>query len=194
MRARRTRAVALALLAVVALAGCSTTTGSTDGSLGFVAGDGSVVLLPSAERAPAPSLSGTTLDGARLDLASLRGKVVVLNYWASWCSPCREEAGALDRAYQATHGQGVDFVGVVAGGKDSVENAAAFVRRFEVPYPSLYDGDQSIVLALSGTLPPDAIPSTLVLDRQGRIAARTLGAVDYSGLRGMIDPVLAEKA
>ncbi len=193
MIVRRARACAVGgLLAALALTACST--GSNDPSLGFVAGDGSVALLAPDARGPAPALRGTTLDGSALDVASLRGKVVVLNYWASWCGPCRDEAGALQKAYDTTHATGVAFVGVVAGGKDSTQNAAAFVQRFDVPYPSIYDGDNAVLLALAGTLPPASIPSTLVLDREGRVAARTLGPIDYSGLRGMIDPVVAEKA
>jgi hypothetical protein len=80
----------------------------------------------------------------------------------------------------------------VSGGKDSVENARAFTRRFDVSYPSIFDGDNSVVLAFSGQLPPSAIPTTLVLDREGRVAARALGEVDRSRLIGMIEPVLAE--
>jgi thiol-disulfide isomerase/thioredoxin len=190
---RRTRAAAL-VLAVLALAGCSTASGSVDGSTRFVAGDGSTILLDPAERGPAPHVAGTTLDGRPLDLSSWRGKVVVVNFWASWCAPCREEAGALERVYDQTHAQGVDFVGIVSGGKDSLDNAKAFTRRFGISYPSMFDADNSLVLAFSGQLPPSAIPTTLVLDRQGRVAARALDAVDYSRLLGMIDPVLAEKA
>ena len=191
----RTRALAAtALVAAALLAGCSSGgSAANDGSAGFVAGDGSVQLLAPGSRSAAPALSGTTLTGAHLDVGSLRGKVVVLNYWASWCSPCREEAAALQRAYDSTHAKGVAFVGVVAGGKDSVQNALAFTKRFDVPYPSIYDGDNAVVLALAGTLPPAAVPSTLVLDKQGRVAARTLGPVDYSGLLGMIEPLEAEK-
>jgi thiol-disulfide isomerase/thioredoxin len=191
----RTRALAAtALVAAALLAGCSNGGPSSgDGSAGFVAGDGSVQLLPADARKAAPELAGTTLTGSTLDVAKLRGKVVVLNYWASWCSPCRQEAAALQRAYDATHAKGVEFVGVVAGGKDSVPNALAFTKRFDVPYPSIYDGNNAIVLALAGTLPPAAVPSTLVLDKQGRVAARTLGPVDYSGLLGMIEPLEAEK-
>lgn len=192
---RRTRraagAVALATVAVL-LTGCSATSGSVDGSTRYVAGDGSTVLLAPAEREAAPALAGTTLDGAALDIASFRGKVVVVNLWASWCSPCRAEAGVLEKTYAETRSRGVEFVGIVSGGKDSVDNARAFARTFDMSYPSMFDGDNSLVLAFHGQLPPSAIPTTLVLDREGRVAARALGEVDRSRLLGMIEPVLAE--
>ena len=195
MIVRRPRVVAAGLaLACVALAGCGTTSGTADGSTRFVAGDGSTTLLAPGDRASAPTVRGTTLDGTTLDLASLRGKVVVVNFWASWCAPCRQEAGALEKVYDETKDKGVAFVGVVSGGKDSLDNAQAFARRFAISYPSMYDGDNSVVLAFAGQLPPSAIPTTLVLDREGRVAARDIDAVDRSRLLGMLEPVLSEKA
>ncbi len=189
---RRAVLVAGVLGVALTLAGCGTTSGSTDDTTRYVAGDGSTVLLPAAERDSAPDVAGTTLDGAALDLASLRGKVVVVNMWASWCSPCRGEAATLEKVYGETRADGVEFVGIVSGGKDSIDNAKAFARRFDVSYPSMFDADNSLVLAFRGQLPPAAIPTTLVLDRQGRVAARALGAVDRSRLLGMIEPVLRE--
>jgi thiol-disulfide isomerase/thioredoxin len=191
---RRTAAAAAAVLATLALSACSATSGSTDGSTRYVAGDGSTTVLPPAERDAAPAVAGTTLDGKPLDLASLRGKVVVVNMWASWCAPCRGEAGTLEKVYGETKPKGVEFVGIVSGGKDSIDNAKAFQRRFDVSYPSMFDADNSLVLAFRGQLPPAAIPSTLVLDREGRVAARALGEVDYSRLLGILEPVMREQA
>jgi len=191
---RRTAAAAAAVLVALALTACSATSGSTDGSTRYVAGDGSTTVLPAAERDAAPVIVGTTLDGAKLDLATLRGKVVVVNMWASWCAPCRGEAGTLEKVYVETKLKGVEFVGIVSGGKDSIDNAKAFQRRFDVSYPSMFDADNSLVLAFRGQLPPAAIPSTLVLDREGRVAARALGEVDYSRLLGILEPVMREQA
>ena len=191
MRPVRAALIAASLGLALLVAGCGNS-GSSDGTTGFVAGDGSTILLTPSQRGPAPAVSGTTLDGQHLDLASLRGKVVVVNFWASWCAPCRREVTALEQVYTQTKGKGVAFVGVVSGGKDSLANAQAFARTFEVSYPSIFDGDNSVLLAFRGQLSPAAIPSTLVLDRQGRVAARALDAVDQSRLKGMIEPVLAE--
>ena len=185
-------AVARVLAGVVLLAGCGATSGSVDDSSHYVSGDGSTTILSPADRDPAPVVSGTTLEGAKLDLATLRGHVVVVNMWASWCAPCRGEAGALETVFSQTKSKGVDFVGIVSGSKDSVDNARAFTRRFAISYPSMFDGDNSLILAFRGQLPPSAIPTTLVLDRQGRVAARALGEVDKSRLLGLIEPVLRE--
>jgi len=192
-RTRRAAAASALAAAGLLLAGCSATSGSVDGSTRYVAGDGSTVILSTSEREAAPALSGTTLDGAPLDVSAYRGKVVVVNLWASWCAPCRAEAGVLEATYAETRTKGVEFIGIVSGGKDSIDNARAFARKFGMTYPSMFDGDNSLVLAFRGQLPPSAIPTTLVLDREGRVAARALGEVDRSRLLGMIEPVLAEK-
>jgi thiol-disulfide isomerase/thioredoxin len=189
----RIKMAVLALCAVSILSACSATTGSTDNSEHFVAGDGTTILLAPQERDPAISLSGTTLNGASWNLADHRGHVVVVNVWASWCAPCRAEAAALEKVHSQTLSKGVEFVGVVSGSKDSIDNARAFVDRFDISYPSMFDGDNSLILSFGRKLPPSAIPTTLVVDAQGRVAARALGPVDVSRLLGMIEPVLREK-
>lgn len=193
MSPRRRALAAAAVAAGLLLSGCSATSGSVDTSTRYVAGDGSTVLLAPEDRDGAVVAAGTTLEGEPLDLADLRGKVVVVNLWASWCAPCRAEAGVLENVSTETRSKGVEFVGIVSGGKDSIDNAKAFQRRFDLSYPSMFDGDNSLVLAFRGQLPPSAIPTTIVLDRQGRVAARALGEVDRSRLLGMIEPVLAEQ-
>ncbi len=158
---------------------------------GYVSGDGSTTIIAEADRVPAPALVGTTLDGGELDLAALRGTVVVLNVWASWCAPCRAEAPDLQEVSAELEPTGaVQFVGLNT--RDSTEAAQAFVDRFGLTYPSVVDADGSLQLLFSDSLPPAAIPSTLVIDAQGRVAARAIGAVDRSTLLGLIEPLLPD--
>ncbi|WP_165036988.1 TlpA family protein disulfide reductase, partial [Candidatus Protofrankia californiensis] len=119
----------------------------------------------------------------------LRGTVVVVNVWASWCAPCRAETPGLVEVYAQTHTQGVAFLGINI--RDSLGAAQAFVRDYHVPYPSLYDPSASLLVRLR-VLPPTTIPSTLVLDRRGRVAARFLNAVAPDDLRPVLSQLLAE--
>jgi thiol-disulfide isomerase/thioredoxin len=182
----RVRAAAAVALAVLLLAtGCAESMG---GDEGFVAGSGTVTVLRPAERPPAPPLSGRTLDGKPLGLGDLAGSTVVLNVWGSWCAPCRDEAPDLVKAYEQLRDEDVAFLGVNVR-EAGVASAKAFVRRFGVPYPSIYDSDGSELLGFRDTLPPDAIPSTLVIDERGRVAARVLGTVDTTTLVGLVHDV-----
>ncbi|MCH9719415.1 MAG: TlpA family protein disulfide reductase, partial [Actinomycetia bacterium] len=158
----------------------------------FVAGDGTVVALPPSERQPAPDLVAPTLDGGEFSLADQQGKVVVMNVWASWCAPCRSEAPELAEVYQDSDPDEVQFVGLAT--RDSEATAAAFVRKSELDYPHVLDTDGSLQLLFRDTLPPQAIPSTLVIDREGRVAGRALGEVSAPTLRAMIEPLLDEGA
>ena len=162
---------------------------------GYVAGDGTVEQLAVADRGVAVSLGGTTVDGKSWSTAAdAPGKVVVVNVWGSWCAPCVDETPHLQQVWQSysTAGKPVAFVGIDI--KESAATAAAFLKANSVTYPSLSDsgsGGQPM-LALQGKAA--ATPSTLVLDRQGRIAARVLGATTVSTLTGLVDDVLAEQA
>lgn len=166
--------VAIVLVAAgAALSGCSST---NSGDKGYVDGAGVITRLPVAKRHQPGPVSGTTLEGRPLSLKQYAGKVVVLNVWGSWCAPCRKEAPTLAAAARVLAKQGVVFVGVNT--KDSsADNALAFQRTYDVPYPSFYDPSGRTLLAFRRTLPPSAIPSTVVIDKQGRVAASILGEV-----------------
>lgn len=157
----------------------------TGGGAGFQAGDGSVVIIEPERRQPAPDLVGTTLDGEELSTNDFVGRTMVLNVWGSWCAPCRAEAADLVEA--ANQMQDVQFIGINTRDLDPAP-ARAFVRAFEVPYPNIYDPDGALLLGFA-QLPPKAIPSTLVIDEQGRVAARILGATTAGTLAGVIEDV-----
>ena len=190
-RVMTVRVVAAGLLAGL-LTGCAGTqaaqSGPGDDDSRYVAGNGASQVIKPTDRKPAPQVRGTTLDGKPFALSELRGKTVVVNFWASWCAPCRGEAPALEQVYREQKAQGVEFVGVDI--KDDPEPAKAFVRKFKVGYPSIVDPDGQVTLAFRD-VPPNAVPSTLVLDRQGRIAARVIGATTYSKLSALLEQVTA---
>lgn len=181
---------AIASLVVIAVAGCAGTQAAQPqaGDTRFVAGDGKVQVFDAGDRQKAPAVEGPTLDGATTKLGS--GKVYVLNFWASWCAPCRAEAPVLKDIAAKTKGDGVEFVGV--NFKDLQASAKAYDRTIQPGYPSIFDKTGKVLLAFQGTVPPAAIPSTLIIDREGRIAARALGAVKYNDLLAAITKINAE--
>ncbi|MGW3648979.1 TlpA family protein disulfide reductase [Streptomyces sp. NPDC000878] len=190
---------AMALTATVAasafvLTACGS--GGTSGGSGdtnFVTGTDGIATVAKGERVAAPDLSGPTIDGKQLDVADYKGKVVVINVWGSWCGPCRLEAKNFVAVSADLKDQGVQFVGINTR-DTSTGPAVAFEKQYGVTYPSLYDPTGKLMLRFKkGTLNPQAIPSTLILDRQGKIAARTLQALSEDNLRKMLKPVLAEK-
>ena len=136
-----------------------------------------------ADRAAMPAIAGPTLDGSTLDLASLRGKVVVLNAWASWCTPCRTEIPAFVELATGSDPADVAVVGLNVEDDDTA--ARAFVRDFGMPYPSIVDADGSLLQTVPD-VPPSALPSTVVLDRDGRIAARFVGEADTDELSQIV--------
>ena len=187
---RRVGAAALAGVLLLA-AGCSSTDRSTDG--GYVGTTASsVTLVPPDQRKAIPTVSGDRLGGqGTLSTADYAGKVVVINVWGSWCPPCREEAPALEAASEKTAGTAA-FVGITTKDSDPAP-AEAFVRSFGITYPSIFDPTGNVLLSFAGTVPPSAIPSTLVLDQQGRIAVRVLGTVSTDTLVDMVHDVAAGK-
>ncbi len=188
----RHRFVAVALTLVVGglLAGCSSGSAvdrAASNPKGYIAGDGSVSMVQAADRTPLPDVRGKLLDGRQFSLSSEAGKVVVVNFWGSWCVPCQQEQPAINRAYAKTHADGVAFVGVDVK-EHSTTQGQVFRRQHHVPYPSLYDDDQSIALDFSH-LPPSSVPSTVVVDRQGRQAARINGPTDEQTLLHVVHRV-----
>lgn len=197
-RARaRTGLVAVVAALGLALAGCSTTDdnlaqqANAGGDKGYVAGDGSVSEYAPADRGEPVAFDAEMFDGSSVTAESLRGKPAVVNFWYAGCAPCRAEAPDL----VALHGQYKDeaqFLGVNL--RDQQATAEAFERNFGVDYPSASDLNGSVLLALSDYVPPQAVPTTLVLDSQGRVAARVLGKADKSTLDALIKDTVAETA
>ena len=175
------------LFAAVLLAGCSSS--STDGS-GFVAGDGTLTVLPAGQRPAAPELTGKTLDGTTWSSSEHAGKVIVYNVWGSWCAPCRKEAPALAAASKATASVAT-FVGINTRDTGTAQ-ALALVREAGIEFESVFDPDGRLLLGF-GSLPPSAIPSTIVVDAQGRVAARILGDTTEATLTGLVHDVAAER-
>lgn len=190
----RRRLSIVVLAGALALAGCSTGSDAVDQNAGgtnaFVAGAGTVSEYAQADREAPPEVTGTLLDGAKFDLADHRGKVVVVNFWGSWCAPCRVEADDLQMVYDTTKASGVEFFGVNV--RDSKDSAIAFERSFKVTYPSLFDPSSRIALKFRKT-PPNGIPSTVILDRQGRVAAVFRKPLLVEELQPVVERIAAEK-
>lgn len=187
---------ALALLTVpLAATGCSASGADEQtrsaGQEGYVGVDGNLTQIPPGERQPVPTVSGPGLDGGTVSTADYADEVLVLNVWGSWCAPCRKEAPALQAASTQT-ADVAQFVGIATKDTDPAP-AQAFVRAQGISYPSIYDPTGATLLSFAGTLPPSAIPSTLVVDRDGRLAARVLGPISERTLVDLVDDVAAGK-
>jgi thiol-disulfide isomerase/thioredoxin len=190
--ARRLGAAALGVVAALALSACTgeaASSGPKTPQLQTIDTGGNG-LLPVAGRQPAPVLRGETLAGEQLDLADLRGQVVVLNFWASWCAPCRAEAGNLIAVAEQTKADGVAFVGINV--KDDADAALAFERKQGVTYPSLHDQPGVLLTRFRGVV-PQVPPTTLLVDREGRLAGRFIGGVTESELLGPVQVLAKER-
>lgn len=187
MRARPFVVALAACGALAAAAGCSTGTDAVNqmngSDNGFVSAAAATKIYPSGKRPEAPTVAGTLLDGAKYNLASDRGHVVVMNFWGSWCAPCRKEAADLQSVHAATENAGVKFVGVNI--RDEQDPANAYDQAHDITYPSIFDPSGRVALQFA-QVPPSAIPSTLVIDATGHIAAIHLGSTTAKQLTDMI--------
>lgn len=178
--------LAILIAVVIALVFTLTSCAPPDAaqSPGYVSGDGTVTVI--ADAGDPVSLTGTSFEGEAVDVAQFRGQVVLINTWYAGCPPCRAEAPDL---VDIDGGDDVQVIGV--NGRDDAPTAQAFERTFEVGYPSIDDADGAATAALQGIVAMNAVPTTLVLDPQGRLYARIVGQADPSTLRSLIDEALA---
>jgi thiol-disulfide isomerase/thioredoxin len=187
---RRTALASSALLALVA-SGCTDVAG-TDGQT-WITGEGRIDQVAIGERGDPVSAVGEDLAGNALDLEDYRGKVVVLNVFASWCGPCRKETPLVVELAAGADPEQVAYLGINI--RDDNAAASAFANNFGVEFPSFYDPSSSVLLRLSDELGPYSLPSTAVLDREGRLAALVLGEIPgRATFQQVVDEVVAEGA
>ncbi|MFW0182289.1 TlpA family protein disulfide reductase [Rothia sp. CCM 9417] len=151
---------------------------------GYIAGDGSVTEYAQGERGQPVEFEGELFDGSVVRASELRGKPVLINFWYAGCAPCRAEAPWLNELYES-YGQKVIFYG--ANVRDEKGTAEAFEKKFGVAYPSFRDLNGKVLLAMSKYVPAQAVPTTVVLDAEGRVAARILGQIDKSVLKTLLE-------
>jgi peroxiredoxin len=195
LTSRRRAALLAAGTAVAALTLSACGDGASGGSAQtrFVQGKNGVDTVKKDQRQPAPELSGESTTGKKLDVADYQGKVVILNVWGSWCGPCIAEAPNFAKVANETKDKGVQFLGINT--RDSEKSqATSFEEEHKVPYPSLFDPTGRLMLRFpKGSLNPQSIPSTIAIDRHGKIAARSIGPLAEDDLRKMVEPLIAEK-
>ncbi len=177
-----TSLIALTIFSLISLTGCGGGTSTPEES--FIEGSGAVTFIEIAKRNPAPALSGMTLSGKTFIFNP--GQVAVVNVWASWCSPCRAEIPTLIELSKQY--SDVQFMGILT--RDNPATAEAFSRRLAMPYPTFID--DSLLIGFKGTLPANAIPSTVLIDKRGNVAARISGEVTLTALSKLIRKLEAE--
>lgn len=174
---------AAACAAVLAVVLSVTAFGGSGGSgATFLNGATNALVYNAGHRPLAPQFTGTTLTGTPLRFSSYRGKVVVLNFWASWCTACREEAPTL--SVLAAQHKDVSFLGVDL--EDTTANAAAFTKLHDVNYPSVTDPGDTVALSFGSVVPISATPTTLVIDRTGHVVGDVFGQISYSQLSALL--------
>jgi thiol-disulfide isomerase/thioredoxin len=187
---RRLSPLLLSGAIALAVAGCSggnsVSQGDVSGAFGIQGGNGNVIDLAS-HHFQVGDVTGTTLTGTHLSLASYRGKVVVVNFWGSWCNPCRSEVQGFVQVANDYAAKGVAFVGIDI--RDSRAAALAFDRQFHVPYPSIFDNSETLALQFPHAIPAST-PTTIVIGRTGEIVAKVTGPIEYTDLRTLVQHVL----
>lgn len=177
-----TSLIALTIFSLISLTGCGGGTSTPEES--FIEGSGAVTFIEIVKRNPAPSLSGMTLTGKTFTFNP--SQVAVVNVWASWCSPCRAEIPTLIELSKQY--PNVQFMGILT--RDNPATAEAFSRRLAMPYPTFID--DSLLIGFKATLPANAIPSTVLIDKRGNVAARISGEVTLTALSKLIRKLEAE--
>ena len=179
---------------MLAAAACSGGKDAVDqtaaGQYRFVSANKKGEVIPAAKRQTAPAYSGTLLDGKKAALADYRGKVVAINFWGSWCAPCRVEAPDLEKVYKAEQKAGLQIVGVDV--KDTKSYAEQFIKNKGITYPSFWDPEGRVALTFRH-FNPNAIPSTILLDRNGRVAGVYIASLLDNDLTKAAKPLLAER-
>ena len=157
----------------------------------YIAGDGTITEIAPENRGEPVVFSGTDELGDVIDPSAFAGNVTVVNFWYAGCAPCRAEAPLLESAFASTAETGVAFVGVNV--RDQAETVVTFNKQFGVTYPSIIDIEGATQLSFATNVPPNAVPTTLILDRQGRVAARILGALSSASiLTTLVNDIAAE--
>ncbi len=177
----------LLVLGLMLLSGCAAPSPG-GGQAGFPQTERNLTRIAPPERQMLPEIAGPAL-GSRQTLTSrgYPGKVLVINVWGSWCAPCRSEAPELEAASKQTKDT-AQFLGITSKDHDPAQ-AIAFARAFSITYPSIFDPAGKVLLNFAEVLPPSAIPSTMIIDSEGRLAARVLGPITKTTLVDMIDDV-----
>jgi thiol-disulfide isomerase/thioredoxin len=192
-RAKRRTVVTVAAVAAVLLAAAlvvTLTTGSGKASgITYIGGNNNQMVYATGHRPMAPDFTGTSLTGTPIRLASYRGKVVVLNFWGSWCAPCRAEGPTLAVLAEQYRSKGVSFLGDDVG--DTTANALAFTHDVGITYPSVNDASYAVVQDFSRVAAVSDTPTTVVIDRTGHIAALVIGGVTYQAMTTILHDVAA---